>query len=71
VPEDGFLVGEAVTLADLAVVSPLANLRHLGLDISAADHPKTARYAERILSRPSFEPILAREGAALQRLRAA
>lgn len=70
VPEDGFLVGDQLTLADIAVASPLANLRHLGVTISA-DFPRTFHYVERILARPSFATLLARESAALERLRAA
>lgn len=72
VPEgEGFLVGERLTLADLAVASPLANLGHMDVTIDAARFPRTAAYAERILSRPSFQASLGRERRALEKLRAA
>ena len=35
IPDSGFLVGDALTLADLAVASPFANLAHCGVTIDA------------------------------------
>jgi len=67
IPASGFLVEDRLTLADIAVASPLANLRHLGVAIESAKFPKTARYAEAILSRPSFAPWVKRETAFLER----
>ena len=57
----GFLVGDRLTLADLAVASPLMNLRHCGAGIDAAAHPKIAAWSEAILSRPSMAPWIAKE----------
>ncbi len=68
---DGYLVGDSLTLADLAVASPLANLGHMDVAIDPARHPKTAAYAERILARPSFQVSLGKERRALEKLRAA
>ncbi|MGZ8998425.1 MAG: glutathione S-transferase family protein, partial [Allosphingosinicella sp.] len=31
-PENGWLVGDGLTLADISVASPLVNLQHLGID---------------------------------------
>jgi len=60
VPEPGgFLVGEGVTLADIAVASPFVNLRHLKLDLSR--WPRTLAYVDSILSRPSFAPLIETE----------
>jgi len=67
VPESGFLVGEALTLADLAVASPFANLAHCGVVVDAGRHPKLAHYTARILARPSFAGSIARETAFLAR----
>jgi len=67
IPRSGFLVEDRLTLADIAVASPFANLRHLGVSIDAAKYPTTARYAEAILSRPSFAPWVQREAAFLER----
>lgn len=66
-PESGWLVDDRLTLADIAVASPFANLRHLGLDIDPAKRPKLAAFVERILSRPSFKPWVDREAAFLAR----
>jgi glutathione S-transferase len=60
VPEPGgFLVGDGVTLADIAVASPFVNLRHLKLDLSR--WPRTLAYVDSILSRPSFAPLIETE----------
>ncbi len=59
--EDGYLVGDSLTLADIAVASPFANLSHLGCDLDRARHPRTCAYVERILARPSFAPWIERE----------
>jgi glutathione S-transferase len=60
VPEPGgFLVGDSVTLADIAVASPFVNLRHLNLDLSR--WPRTLAYVDSILSRPSFAPLIETE----------
>jgi len=68
VPGDaGYLVGDQLTLADIAVASPFANLRHLGCSPDRARHGRTWAYIERILARPSFTPWIERETAFLAR----
>jgi glutathione S-transferase len=67
IPESGYLVEDRLTLADIAVASPFANLRHLGVAIDAAKYPKVAHFADTILSRPSFAPWVEREAAFLER----
>ena len=64
---DAYLVGDGLTLADIAVASPFANLAHLGCEIDRSKHARTGAYIERILSRPSFAPWIARETAFLAR----
>ena len=66
VPANGFLVGDSLTLADLALASPFANFRHLGLHIDPAKWPKLASFADRILARPSFSGLVAQEEQILQ-----
>ncbi len=61
IPASGFLVGDRLTLADLAVASPLMNLRHCGSCIDAAAHPKIAAWSASILSRPSMAPWIEKE----------
>ena len=67
VPEQGFLVDGRLTLADIAVTSPFANFRHLGLALDTGRWPRLLAYAERMLERPSFKTHLDRETAFLQR----
>lgn len=67
IPDSGFLVEDRITLADLAVASPLVNVRHhLGIDV-AERRPKLGAYLDAILSRPSFKPWVERESAFLAR----
>jgi glutathione S-transferase len=61
--EEGYLVGDSLTLADIAVASPFANLGHLGCELDRCRHGRTAMYVERILARPSFAPWIERETA--------
>lgn len=65
---DGFLVGDSLTLADLAVASPFANLKHLKIEMDGARWPKTLAYAQRILARPSFAPLVEKEAAFLDKI---
>jgi glutathione S-transferase len=59
--DDGFLVGDTITVADLAVASPFANLRHLNVRIEDGRHRRLKHYVHRILSRPSFATWIERE----------
>jgi glutathione S-transferase len=61
IPASGYLVEDRFTLADLAVASPFMNLRHCGLRVDAAKHPKVAAWSEAILSRPSLAPWVDKE----------
>jgi glutathione S-transferase len=63
----GFLVGDSITLADIAVASPFANLGHLDVTPDEGRHPRTAAYVRAILSRPSFASWVERERAFLQK----
>lgn len=54
-----FLVGDRLTLADIAVASPFANLRHMDLKLDR--FPRSRAWADAILARPSFAPWIARE----------
>jgi len=66
VPGDGgFLVGDRLTLADLAVVGPFANFRHTETKVCPERYPRTVAYVDRILARPSFAQWVERETAML------
>jgi glutathione S-transferase len=64
--ESGFLVGDSISLADIAVATVFANLDHMGVTVDRGAHPRTAAFVDRILSRPSFAPWIEREKAMLQ-----
>ena len=57
----GFLVGDSLTTADIAVVNQLVNLAHGGCHIDAAHYPKLATYHSRHAARPSVAGIIAAE----------
>jgi glutathione S-transferase len=66
VPGDGgYLVGDALTLADIAVASPFANFRHTNTRVDPDKYPRTVAYVDRILARPSLAPWVDRETAFL------
>ena len=67
IPDSGWLVEDRLTLADIAVASPFANFRHLGLDIGIGARPKLAAWVEKMLARDSFRPWVEREAAFLAR----
>lgn len=69
--EGGYLVGDGVTLADIAVAGPFANLQHLGIAVDAGRHSRTAAYVDRILARPSFSQWIEREKSLLAKVGAA
>jgi len=64
---EGYLVGDRLTLADIAVAGIFANLQHLDIELDKGRHPKTVDYVQRILSRPSFAPLIEKEIAILER----
>jgi glutathione S-transferase len=67
IPDSGFLVGDRLTLADIAVASPFVNLQHLVVRIDKLRYPRIAAFTDAMLSRPSFASHVAREVAFFQR----
>lgn len=65
IPASGFLVEDRLTLADLAVASPFANLAHAGHELDAGRYPRLAAYTAAILARPSFAAMVEAEKQAL------
>jgi glutathione S-transferase len=63
--ESGYLVGDALTLADIAVASPFANFRHTQTKVCPEKYPRTVAYVDRILARPSLARWVERETAML------
>ena len=56
-----FFVEDRFTIADIAVASVMANYWHSGEELDAARWPHFAAYLEKILSRASFQTVLAEE----------
>lgn len=67
VAPDDFLLEGRLTIADIAVASPFANLLFLGF---AFDRwPRTQAYVDRILARPSFAAMVEKDRQLFERLR--
>jgi glutathione S-transferase len=64
---DGYLVGDTLTLGDIAVACPFANFRHTKTNVDVERYPRTVAYVDRILARPSFTRWIERETAMLAR----
>lgn len=66
VPDDGgYLVGDRLTLADIAVASPFVNFIHTGTKVDPERYPRTFAYVERMIARPSLAEWAERETAML------
>lgn len=57
IPDSGYLVEDRLTLADIAVASPLANMTYARVAMDA--YPKLTRWMQAIHARPSFAAALA------------
>jgi glutathione S-transferase len=53
-----FLVGNAMTLADIAIVSNFIVYQYLGFEVDAARYPKLARYLREIATTAAFQRAL-------------
>lgn len=58
VPASGFLVGGALSIADIAITSMLVNMHLCSAGVDAARYPKLAAYYARISARPSFAALI-------------
>lgn len=56
-----YLVGDALTLADISVASPFVNAAHAGYIPDAAAYPKLTAYLAQLHTRPSFADWIRRE----------
>lgn len=66
----GHLVGDRMTLADLAVAAPLVNIGYCGGAIDPARYPRIATWSAAILARPSLAPWIAKEERMMARVMA-
>jgi glutathione S-transferase len=60
-PAEGFLVGDGLTIGDIAVTCMLINLAHSGVPVEAGQYPKLAAYYARLTARPSVSELIAAE----------
>lgn len=67
--ERDFLVGDTLTLADIAIGSAFASALHACAPIDAAAYPNLARYLAAMLARPAFATRVAKEQAFIARAR--
>lgn len=68
IPASGFLVDDRLTLADIAVASPLATLGCIGVTVDAATYPRLAAWVASMHARSSFAAIIARDRAMVDAL---
>lgn len=61
IPASGYLVGDTLTLADISVASPFANVAHARYLVDAAAYPKLTAYLAAIHGRPSMADWIRRE----------
>ena len=61
IPAGLHLVADRLTLADIAVAGPFANLDHAGYRLDAARHPRIASFTAAVLARPSFAGLIGAE----------
>lgn len=60
---NSFLVGDSLSIADIAVTSQFVNLAHAHYRVDAERWPRLAAYLERMMARPSFAALIAEEKA--------
>jgi len=55
------LVGDRLSIGDVAVASAFVNLKHAGVDVDVRRWPKLARYVSAHHERSSFAPLIQEE----------
>ena len=62
----GWLVGDDYTIGDIAVASTLMTLGYVSMAPNAATHPATAAWYARVIARPAWVAVAARENELLK-----
>jgi len=65
VPESGYLVGDSLTIADLAVTTCFIQARYGDYDVNGSDAPKVRRYLDQAFASPLVTQRMQAEQAAL------
>jgi glutathione S-transferase len=60
-PQTGFMFGEELGIADIALLSPVINGEYGGFSVDADAYPRSAAYLDRIRSHPAVAQALAAE----------
>ncbi len=61
IPESGYLVGDRLSVADIAVASPFVNAAHCGIKPDAAAYPKLTAFLAHMHASPGFAEWIPRE----------
>lgn len=56
-----YLVGDAFSVADIAVTSPFINFKHAGETVDKNKYPKLAGYLAKMMQRPSIKELIDEE----------
>ena len=57
-PKSGFLFGDGIGLADIAIATFFRNGAHVGVEVDGSRWPRTAAFVERALDHPCFAGLL-------------
>lgn len=63
VPDEGWLVGDAYSIADISIATILKTLDYVGQCADPASHPKSAALYQRVTARQAWQAVLAEEHA--------
>lgn len=63
IPDSGFLVEDRITLADIAIASPLATLGCIGVGSCPDRYPRLTAWTAKMHARPSFAAVLEKDQA--------
>lgn len=68
VPDQGYLVGNQLSIADISVTAHLINASYAGLYVDRARWPKLAAYYQRMVNEPAFKARMDHDTKVLNRL---
>jgi glutathione S-transferase len=70
VPDEGWLLGESISIGDIAVASMFRTLAYVGHGVDAQARPKTAAWYHRVAARPAWAAVAEKEERIAQRIMA-
>ncbi len=70
VPAEGYLFGDSIGIADIALVSPMINGEYGGYEIDAGLYPRTAAYRDRVKAHPAVAATPAADKAMMEAMAA-